>query len=171
MATVDQTQSSAVPDSPATCRTRTIVRPIDRLREAAGRLRRGEFTTLTPEGPTEIANLVSHFNAMGLAFSEREALLQTSERRYRGLMGSLSHILWTTDPQGGITTDVAGWRAFTGQDEAACGHGSPQVYFGFGWFLRDLDVPWHMAFPYGPASWVRKLAQLEALDLAGRSLG
>jgi PAS domain S-box-containing protein len=99
--------------------SRTIVRPIDRLRAAAGRLHQGEFTTLTPEGPTEIAKLISHFNAMGLAFSEREALLHTSERRYRGLIGSLSHILWTTDAQGAITTDFAGWQAFTGQDEAA----------------------------------------------------
>src|SRR5207245_7036804 len=54
--------------------SRTIVRPIDRLREAAGRLRQGEFTTLTPDGPTALAKLISHFNAMGLAFSQREAL-------------------------------------------------------------------------------------------------
>src|SRR5207248_1768773 len=99
--------------------SRSVVRPIEALRQAADRLRGGEFTTLTPEGPAAIANLVRQLNLLGLAFSEREALLQTSERRYRGLMASLSHVLWTTDPHGAITTDVAGWRAFTGQDEAA----------------------------------------------------
>src|SRR4029077_2832737 len=98
--------------------SRTVIRPINQLREAANRLRAGEFTTLTPEGPAELANLMSHFNMMGLAFSEREALLQTSERRYQGLMGSLSHLLWTTDCQGSVT-DGASWSAFTGQAEDA----------------------------------------------------
>jgi PAS domain S-box-containing protein len=96
--------------------TRSIIGPIERLQEAARGLRRGEFTTLAPEGPAEIASLMSHFNMMGLAFSEREGLLQTSERRYRGLMGSLSHVLWTTNPAGEMTTDPAVWLTFTGQD-------------------------------------------------------
>ncbi len=99
--------------------SRSVVRPVERLREAAAQLRQGKFTTLAPEGPTEVANLVRHFNMMGLAFSEREDLLQTSERRYRGLMGSLSHVLWTADARGQLTSDFAGWLAFTGQDEAA----------------------------------------------------
>ena len=127
--------------------SRAVVRPIDQLREAANRLRQGEFTTLTPEGPAELADLISHFNMMGLAFSERESLLQTSERRYRGLMGSVSHLLWTTDPQGAIT-DCASWVAFTGQSE--------EVVQGEGWLLalhaedRDRVVDrWHQALAAG----------------------
>ena len=98
--------------------SRAVVRPIDKLREASNRLRGGEFLTLTPEGPAELADLMSHFNLMGLALSEREALLQTSERRYHGLLGSLSRLMWTTDPQGAVL-DAASWSAFTGQPEEA----------------------------------------------------
>ena len=98
--------------------SRSVIRPINQLRDAASRLRVGEFTTLTPEGPAELASLMSYFNLMGLAFSERESLLQTSERRYQGLMGALSHLLWTTDPQGAVT-DGTSWSAFTGQSEEA----------------------------------------------------
>ena len=98
--------------------SRAVVRPINRLQEAASRLRAGEFLTLTPEGPAELASLVSQFNLMGLALSERESLLQTSERRYHSLLGSLSRLMWATDPQGAVT-DASAWSAFTGQAEEA----------------------------------------------------
>jgi PAS domain S-box-containing protein len=95
----------------------SIIRPVNKLIEASNALRRGTFTTLAPEGPREIATLISYFNMMGLALSEREDLLRTSERRYRGLMGSLDHLLWSMDADGITHTDFASWIAYTGQTE------------------------------------------------------
>ncbi len=95
---------------------RGVTRPIKELREAAGRLRRGELTVVTPSGPTEIAELTRSFNLMGVALTEREALLQTSEHRYRTLVGSTATILWTTDAHG-ANTEMSRWCAFTGQRE------------------------------------------------------
>jgi PAS domain S-box-containing protein len=95
---------------------RGVTRPINELREAAGRLRRGELTVVTPAGPAEIAELARSFNLMGVALTEREALLQTSEHRYRTLVGSTATILWTTDAQGN-NAEMSRWCAFTGQGE------------------------------------------------------
>jgi PAS domain S-box-containing protein len=94
-----------------------IIRPVNNLIEASNALRRGTFTTLAPEGPREIATLISYFNMMGLALSEREDLLRTAERRYRGLIGSLDHLLWSMDADGITHTDFASWIAYTGQTE------------------------------------------------------
>jgi PAS domain S-box-containing protein len=95
---------------------RGVTRPINELREAAGRLRQGELAVVTPTGPAEIAELTRSFNLMGVALTEREALLQTSEHRYRTLVGSTATILWTTDAQG-RNAEMSRWCAFTGQGE------------------------------------------------------
>src|SRR5262249_48700041 len=95
---------------------RGVTRPINELRDAAGRLRRGDLTVVPPAGPTEIAELARSFNLMGVALTEREALLQTSEHRYRTLVGSTATILWTTDAHG-INAEMSRWCAFTGQGE------------------------------------------------------
>src|SRR5262249_34245791 len=67
-------------------------------------------------GPTEIAELTRSFNLMGVALTEREALLQTSEHRYRTVVGSTATILWTTDARG-RNTEMSRWCDFTGQTE------------------------------------------------------
>ncbi len=96
---------------------RHVTRPIDRLRDAVSRLPRGEFEVVSPTGPTEIVQLTRGFNLMGLALTERQTLLQTSEYRYRTVVGHLSNILWTTDARG-QNADLSGWMAFTGQTPA-----------------------------------------------------
>ncbi len=96
---------------------RGVTRPIRHLREAAGRLRQGELTVVTPCGPAEIAELARSFNLMGVALTEREALLQTSEHRYRAVVGSTATLLWTTDAQG-RNAEMSRWCAFTGLSEA-----------------------------------------------------
>jgi PAS domain S-box-containing protein len=102
---------------------RGVTHPINELREAAGRLRQGELAVVTPTGPAEIAELARSFNLMGVALTERQALLQTSEHRYRTLVGSTATILWTTDAQG-RNTELSRWCAFTGQTaEEARGDG------------------------------------------------
>src|SRR5262249_1388613 len=95
---------------------RGITRPINELREAAGRLRQGKLAVVTPTGPTEIAELTRSFNLMGVALTEREALLQTSEHRYHAVVGSTATILWTTDAQG-RNTEMSRWCSYTGQSE------------------------------------------------------
>jgi PAS domain S-box-containing protein len=99
---------------------RGVTRPIHELQEAASRLRRGELAVVTPDGPTEIAELARSFNLMGVALTEREALLQTSEHRYRTLVSSTATILWTTDAHGN-NTELSRWCAFTGQTEEQAG--------------------------------------------------
>src|SRR5262249_37762474 len=103
--------------------SRQVTGPIDRLRDAVIRLPRGEFEVVPPSGPTEIVQLTRGFNLMGLALAERQSLLQTSEYRYRTVVGHLSTILWTTDADG-ANADLSAWVAYTGQTaEEAAGDG------------------------------------------------
>src|SRR5262249_56552943 len=71
---------------------------------------------VTPSGPAEIAELTRSFNLMGVALTERAALLQSSEHRYRTVVGSTATLLWTTDAQG-RNTEMSRWCSFTGQGE------------------------------------------------------
>lgn len=93
--------------------SQSITSNLVKLQEATDQLLRGGFAPLRPEGPAEIARLMSNFNAMGLALVEREMVLRTSERRYQGLVGSMTHLLWTYDAQGKLV-EYAGWQAFAG---------------------------------------------------------
>lgn len=95
---------------------RSITRPINMLHEAANRLRSGRFLTMAPSGPEELRELIGTFNMMGTALSEREDVLQTSETRFRAIVGDISQFLWTMDRDGAITAELLGWASFTGQD-------------------------------------------------------
>ncbi len=46
-----------------------------------------------------------------------EEALRQSEERYRSLGLASSQIIWTTDAQGSVASDLLAWRAFTGQSE------------------------------------------------------
>jgi PAS domain S-box-containing protein len=98
---------------------RSVTGPIQRLREAAGKLLAGTFRVVSPEGPLEIAALTVQFNHMGLSLTERTTLLQKQEERYRTYIGASTHILWTANAQGEVVADIPAWRAFTGQSEEA----------------------------------------------------
>jgi PAS domain S-box-containing protein len=98
---------------------RGVTRPVNRLREAAGQLITGRYQTVPADGPTEIAELIRHFNHMALALSERTSALQEQEQRYRTYLGAVSHILWITNAVGEVIRDLPTWRAFTGQSEEA----------------------------------------------------
>jgi two-component system, cell cycle sensor histidine kinase and response regulator CckA len=54
-----------------------------------------------------------------------QAALERSEARYRSLTLASASIVWITDPDGTITTDLPTWEAFTGQDR--------EGYRGWGW--------------------------------------
>ena len=57
------------------------LRPLARLRDAAGRIARGEYTQRVDEGgPVEVADLGREFNVMARAIEERERELVRSER-------------------------------------------------------------------------------------------
>jgi two-component system, NtrC family, sensor kinase len=57
------------------------LRPLGRLRDAAGRIARGERGAAIDErGPAEVADLAREFNVMGQAIAERERELVRSER-------------------------------------------------------------------------------------------
>src|SRR5262245_17747944 len=50
----------------AVAASRSVLRPVRRLRESAGLLVNGRFCVVPPEGPTELAELAEHFNQMSL---------------------------------------------------------------------------------------------------------
>jgi PAS domain S-box-containing protein len=96
---------------------RAVTKPIQELREAAGQLLAGQAPRLTPSGPTEIAQLIVHFNHMAITLSERTSTLQMQEERYRSYLLGSAHILWTTNAAGEVSGDLPAWRAYTGQTE------------------------------------------------------
>lgn len=94
---------------------RSIAQPIHQLTEAFAELRHGKFEALSPEGPSEMVALIRGFNLMGIALAERSTLLESSELRYRTVVGTTSNLLWTTDASG-LHGDMTSWCAYTGQD-------------------------------------------------------
>jgi PAS domain S-box-containing protein len=123
---------------------RAVARPVRRLQEAADRLLTGEFRSIPPEGPDEVADLIVRFNHMAITLAERAGALQGQEERYRTYIAAVSHLLWTTDPDGRMTGDLPTWRAYTGQTEAEMR--------GLGWLdaVHPEDRPaveqaWHTA--------------------------
>lgn len=97
---------------------RAVTRPIRELREASGQLLAGQAPRLIPSGPTEIAQLIVHFNHMAITLSERTSTLQIQEERYRNYVLGSSHLLWTANQAGDVFGDLPVWRAYTGQTEA-----------------------------------------------------
>src|SRR5262249_28647240 len=91
--------------------------PVHQLREAAGQLLAGQAPRLSPSGPTEIAQLIVHFNHMAITLSERTSTLQIQEERYRSYVLGSAHILWTTNADGAVAGDLPAWRGYTGQTE------------------------------------------------------
>jgi PAS domain S-box-containing protein len=57
--------------------------------------------------------------------AESQAALERSESRYRSLTLASASIVWITDPDGVIATELPSWEAYTGQD--------PTAYQGWGW--------------------------------------
>ncbi len=68
-----------------------------------------------------------------------QAALERSEARYRSLTLASASIVWITDPDGAITTDLPSWEAYTGQDR--------RTYEGWGWIaaVHPDDRPATMA--------------------------
>lgn len=93
----------------------SVTRPIDRLRLATQRLLTGSFQMEPPEGPTEIAQLLVDFNQMALSLTERNLTLREQEEGYRQYLIATAHLMWRTDAEGLADSDMASWRAFTGQ--------------------------------------------------------
>jgi PAS domain S-box-containing protein len=96
---------------------RGVRRPIRELQEASSQLLAGQARRLTPSGPTEIAQLIVHFNHMAITLSERTSSLQIQEERYRSYVLGSAHIFWTTNAAGEVHGDLPAWRAYTGQSE------------------------------------------------------
>ena len=125
---------------------RSVARPIRRLREAAGELLAGRFRTVSPAGPTEVAQLIVRFNHMALTLSERVQMLQQQEERYRTYVGAMSHLLWGTNAAGMVEGDLRSWRSFTGQ--------SLEAIQGLGW----LDAVHPDDRPGVEETWLRAVA-------------
>jgi PAS domain S-box-containing protein len=135
---------------------RSVTRPIQRLEEAASQLLAGTFRVVPPSGPDEIAELTVHFNHMGLTLTQRTALLQEQEERYRTYIGASSHILWMTNPMGEVISDIPSWRAYTGQSEEAVR--------GTGW----LDALHPEDQPAARAAWAQAVQQRALFDMEYR---
>ncbi len=108
-----------------------VTGPIKRLHQATRELIAGRYQVLPSTGPTEIAELIRHFNHMGITLS---ALRQQKES-YQRYIGATSHIMWSTDPRGAVVADIPTWRAFTGQSE--------EEILGQGWLgaIHAEDLP------------------------------
>ncbi len=104
--------------------TRSITYPLSQLNGAVASISEGRFETLIPHGPREVKELIRGFNLMGLALAERTALLEGSELRYRTVVGTTTHLLWTTTADG-KNNDMTNWCALTGQQ--------PEEIVGDGW--------------------------------------
>ena len=57
--------------------------------------------------------------------AQAQAALERSESRYRSLTLASASIVWITDPDGAIATELPSWEVYTGQDRTA--------YQGWGW--------------------------------------
>jgi PAS domain S-box-containing protein len=132
---------------------RSVTRPIHRLRAASGELLAGTFRVVPPTGPDEIAQLITHFNHMGLTLTERTTLLQQQEERYRTYIGASSHILWTANAVGEVSSDIPAWRAFTGQSE--------EEVRGTGW----LDAIHPDDRPAAREAWDKAVAQRTLFEM------
>jgi PAS domain S-box-containing protein len=95
--------------------SRSVTRPIDRLRKAAAQLLAGRFEMERPAGPDEIAQLIVDFNHIGLSLAQRVSSLQEQEEGYRQYIGAVSQLMWRTDATGAVAADLPAWRGFTGQ--------------------------------------------------------
>src|SRR5262249_4958925 len=88
---------------------RSVTRPIQLLREASSRVLAGTFRVVPPEGPREIADLIMHFNHMGLTLTERTTLLQEQEERDRPYIEASPQTPWHAGRRGSRRhSDVAG---------------------------------------------------------------
>jgi PAS domain S-box-containing protein len=94
------------------------------------------------DGETLIWSSVEEISDLKLA----EQTLKQNEARYRSLVIATSQIVWLAQPNGLVTTDMASWRAFTGQSEAEVK--------GWGW----LDAVHPDDRPYTAEIWNTALA-------------
>ena len=101
--------------------SRRVLRPIEALREGAGRIARGELGLRIPEQPDELGELTRDFNAMA------EALAQSmeQERRQRAQLQAVLHALplgvLAVDAQGTLTQCNPGAAALMGLREDCVG--------------------------------------------------
>ena len=104
--------------------TRSISKPLHHLLRAVNSLREGKIETITVFGPSEIIDLIRGFNLMSIALAERNTFLENNFLRYRTVVGTTSHMLWTTSADG-KNVDMTNWCALTGQ--------KPEDIVGDGW--------------------------------------
>ena len=95
--------------------SRSVTRPIDRLRQAAGHLLAGRFEMEPVKGPNEIAQLIVDFNQLGLSLAQSLSSLREQEEGYRQYIGAVSQLMWRTNADGKVVSDLPAWQAFTGQ--------------------------------------------------------
>ena len=95
--------------------SRSVTRPIDRLRQAAGHLLAGRFEMEPVKGPNEIAQLIVDFNQIGLSLAQSLSSLREQEEGYRQYIGAVSQLMWRTNADGEVVGDLPSWQAFTGQ--------------------------------------------------------
>jgi signal transduction histidine kinase/HAMP domain-containing protein len=169
--------------------SRAVTRPIQEIGDTARRVSTTRDFSLRARKTTddEIGDLVDGFNAMldeiaaratvletsnrslereVAERTEMEAALRISEQRNRTLVAAVTAVVWNADRHGYFKGDQPSWRAYTGQDVAAC--------TGIGWRSAvrpddraDLEVAWASALG-NPAMFERKLRLWHAASAAYR---
>ncbi len=102
------------------------------LYEIEHRVRRydGEYRYMSVRGVPILRSTgaVQEWVGIHTDITEQQAVLhecKQTERRYRALIEATAQIVWTTDANGHIVTELPSWSAFTGQ--------SFEEYRGWGW--------------------------------------
>ncbi|HEX8673658.1 MAG TPA: response regulator, partial [Longimicrobium sp.] len=74
--------------------------------------------------PVEPRELLATIRAL-LRVREAEGVVRQSEERLRVLASATADVVWTTDAEGRLSSDLPGWRDLTGQ--------TPEELLGWGW--------------------------------------
>ncbi len=97
----------------------SVTGPIDRLRTAANELLAGRHLLVPPSGPNEIAQLMVHFNHLGLSLMERTSSLESQREGYQQYLGATSQLLWRTSADGAFDPALPSWQQYTGLSDEA----------------------------------------------------
>ena len=98
---------------------RSVLRPVQRVAQAAGALADGRLDVRVPvEGSGEIATLAAAFNGMAGALSERERELRVTNDRLQGILDHATTAIAVRDPDGRYLVVNRCWEEVSGVSAA-----------------------------------------------------
>lgn len=98
---------------------------IHRVEDVTGLVARDRAKVETERLAVEQQRMIDGLRRANIEHARSQTALRASEARFRAAVEAVSDILWTTDANGLMAGEQAGWSAFTGQSRDACQ--------GYGW--------------------------------------